>query len=401
VIQRWRIMLRDSLGRFHNVATAGRVRRQLLATLTAAALLAGTGQPVAFGAGLPAGQSAAQADSAAAGEALTATLPSVYWGAFVPGWPSSPAAIDTFEHLAGKSMSVVGWGASWWQNGNYVPFQTDYFQTIRSRGSIPMLSWGSWDFCCALDQPKFQLSAIARGDHDAFLVKWARSARAWGHPFFLNFDSEMNGWWWPWSEEANGNGKGDFIKAWRHVVDLFRREGVTNATFVWCPNIVVQGATPLEDLYPGDNYVDWTCFDGYNWGTDKGNVWLDPAQIFGSSDYYGGINTYDSLINLAPSKPIMIGETASTEDGGSKADWITNAFTLALPHNFPQIRAVMWYAWADDSPDVHWGINTSPEAQEAFAAAIALPRYAPNLYADFGESPIQPPDGPFVGSISN
>ena len=78
----------------------------------------------------------------------------------------------------------------------------------------------------------------------------------------------MNGWWRPWSEQANGNHPGEFVAAWRHVVDIFRAQGATNVTWVWCPNIVGP-KSQLTGLYPGDNYTDWVCMDGYNWGTDR------------------------------------------------------------------------------------------------------------------------------------
>ena len=78
----------------------------------------------------------------------------------------------------------------------------------------------------------------------------------------------MNGYWYPWSEQRNGNQPGDYVKAWRHVVDIFRSVGATNATWVWCVNTPDHITTPLTELYPGDNYVDWTAIDGYNKATD-------------------------------------------------------------------------------------------------------------------------------------
>ena len=102
---------------------------------------------------------------------------------------------------------------------------------------------------------------------------------------------------------------------WRHVHDVFTAQGATNVTWVWCPNIQGPKSTSLAEMYPGDSYVDWTCVDGYNWGTDQGNEWQTFNQIFAGSSYNGWYNTYQLLQQLAPSKPIMIGETASSENG--------------------------------------------------------------------------------------
>jgi len=354
--------------------------------------------------GLPA-RVLAQGDSqagAAVDPSAVAVVPSVYWGAYIQHWPPDPTAIERFSQIAGKSPSIVAWGAPWWHGTQYVDFQRQFFETVRMHGAIPMLSWGSWDYCCDANQPSFQLDAIIRGDHDLFLTNWAHAARAWGHPFFLDFDSEMNGWWWPWSEQANGNTAGKFVAAWRHVVDLFRREGANNVTWVWCPNIVEPLATPLDEVYPGDDYVDWTCMNGYNWGDVRGK-WQDPEQVFGASAYRGesanfNSDTYALLRQIAPSKPIMIGETAAPEVGGSKAEWITDFYTQALPSTFPAVRAIVWFGWFDKGLGVDWSVATSDDAAAAFANAISLPRYASNDYTLMTAAPIPPPDGSFSGN---
>jgi hypothetical protein len=45
----------------------------------------------------------------------------------------------------------------------------------------------------------------------------------------------------------------------------------------------------------------------------------------------------------------MIGETASSETGGSKADWITNAPQRDIPQKFPSIQALVWFDWHFDA----------------------------------------------------
>jgi len=182
------------------------------------------------------------------------------------------------------------------------------------------------------------------------------------------------------------------VRAWRHVVDLFRAQGANNVTWVWCPNISGQYSSQLEGLYPGDDYVDWTCMDGYNWGTTRGNLWQTFTQVFAGSDFNGNQNTYQELLDLAPDKPIMIGETASAESGGNKATWIKRAFGSELLTSFPQIRAIIWYDWNTNDPELEWAVDTSPEALAAFASAISQPAYASNGYATLSVSPIPPPD---------
>jgi hypothetical protein len=312
--------------------------------------------------------------------AAAAQAPSIYWGAYINGAPFNTSLIDAFESQAGKRVSIITWGQPWTSGGTYQVFQTAAFQVARSRGAIPMLTWGSWNLGSGTSQPNFQLDRIAAGAHDAYLIQWAKAAHAWGQPFFLRFDHEMNGWWYPWSEQLNGNGPGDYVRAWRHVHDIFVQQGATNATWVWCPNIVSPRSTPTSSVYPGDAYVDWSCMDGYNWGTDRNNAWQTFTQVFSGSPSYGGHNTYQELLATAPSKPIMIGETASSEHGGSKSAWITNMVSV-LPTSFPRVQALIWFNYNDGDPTLTWPITSSAAAQTAFVQAIASPMFATNQYA--------------------
>ena len=273
------------------------------------------------------------------------------------------------------------WGQPWYWGGHggYQAFRRDMAERVRLRGSIPMINWNSWDLDRggSLDQPDFRLLEIIGGRHDAYIRQWARDARAWGHPLFVRFDHEMNGGWFPWSERENGNGPGQFARMWRHVVDIFAQEGATNVTWVWAPNRVYAEAIPLDSLYPGDQYVDWTGISGYNWGTNPakpGNVWQSFTEVHRA--------TYDTLRALAPTKPIMIAETASTEIGGSKAAWITDALRAQLPVSWPQVKAVLWFNWnpAASNGTMDWVIESSASARAAFAAGISSAYYASNTF---------------------
>src|SRR6202043_2290562 len=129
-------------------------------------------------------------------------------------------------------------------NGSMQSFQTGAYDIVRSRGSIPMINWNSWNLSASMDDPNYALARIANGAYDSYIRTWAQAARDWGHPFFLRFDHEMNGSWYTWSEQRSGNHPGDYVRAWRHVVDLFRSVGAGNATWVWCPNIASNITTP-------------------------------------------------------------------------------------------------------------------------------------------------------------
>ena len=323
--------------------------------------------------------------------------PVVYWGALVDGEAPStvnmqPGGVfDTFETHVQKRLAILHWGQPWKMNGSYQAFRASWFDNVRSHGSIPLFDWGSWNLGAGISQPDFRLNTIYNGNHDAYITQWALAAKAWGHPFFLRFDWEMNGnWQFPWSEQLNGNQPGDYIKAWRHVHDIFVQNGVTNVTWVWCPNISGGTTLPMASLYPGDAYVDWTCLDGYN----KDPVWLSFNTIFTGSGINWLYNSYQEILTVATTKPLMLGETASLEagDGGAqKAAWITDALITQLPTNFPRIKAIVWFNWDDGNPAYTFLIESSQASLNAFANAISSGYYAANNFANLNTSPIPPP----------
>ena len=309
-----------------------------------------------------------------------AQAPSTYWGATVGPHltggtaPYDMTAADEFERMTGKRMSLMGFSLPWaWcytDPCSFTRFPTAQMRAIRERGAIPVFSWASYSQPLSADQPEFRLSRITGGAYDDYLREWARDAKAYGHAFFLHFDWEMNlNGLWPYSEAVNGNRPGDYVKMWRHVHDVFEQEGADNVTWTWCPNISYPGSLDIPSLYPGDAYVDWTCIDGYNWG---GYKWTPFAQMLGP--------TYDTVQAIAPTKPMIIGETASTEIGGSKAAWISDMLGEQLPKRFRNVKGVMWYEQKDPrlakEDPAGWIIESSPSAQAAFTSGIAPPYYA-------------------------
>lgn len=324
--------------------------------------------------------------------AAPAPAASVYWGANIGPHltggqpPYDMAAADSFEALAGKRMSLIGFSLPWaycfTQPCEFRGFPTAQMEAIRQRGAIPAFGWASYSQPLTEDQPDFKLSKIAAGAYDAEIRQWATDAKAWGHAFFLLFDWEMNlHSVWPYVEARSGNQPGDFVKMWRHVHDIFTEVGATNVTWTWCPNIEYPGsAKPLSSLYPGDAYVDWTCIDGYNWGTQL-NGWHSFREMLGP--------TYDVVQEIAPSKPVLIGETASTELGGSKPAWIRDALEVQLPRTYPNVKGLVWFEQNDTGVGVDWRIETTEESRSAFATGIQSTYYAENAFADVA-SPIPP-----------
>jgi hypothetical protein len=318
---------------------------------------------------------------------------SLYWGATIGSHltgdqaPWDMSAVARFEEEAGKRLSLVQFFQPFshcTSSGcSFYGFPTTPLENVRLHGAIPVLSWSSQSIPSSLNEPDYQLSDLIAGRYDSYIRGFAEKAKAWGHPFFLRFNWEMNGRWFPWHEGVNGNRAGEFVTAWRHVHDIFTAVGAANVSWVWCPNVEYSGATSMASVYPGDAYVDWTGLDGYNWGTNpsKPDRWKTFDQVYRT--------TYQNIVgSIAPGKPMMIGEVASSEYGGSKAGWIREMLST-VPAEYRQVHALLWFDKYDSSMD--WPIETSSSAVEAFAEGIGSSAYLTNEYAALGAGAIQPP----------
>jgi Glycosyl hydrolase family 26 len=327
------------------------------------------------------------------GTASRAPLP-MYWGATIGSQltgqqaPWDMSAVSKVEELAHKPASLVQFFQPFANCAtspcSFYGFPKSPMEGIRAHGAIPVLSWSSASIPSSLNQPDFQLSDVIEGSYDDYIRKFASEAQAWGHPFFLRFNWEMNGNWMPWSEQVNGNGPGQYVAAWRHVHDIFTSVGATNATWVWCPFVDPDHSLQsLASLYPGDAYVDWSSLDGYNWGTNPAapRGWKSFDQLFAS--------TYAEIVEkIAPGKPLMIGEVGSSEYGGSKSAWISDMLAK-IPAEYPMVRGLLWFDAFSDNMD--WPIETSATAISAFAAGIQNSAYVGNAYAGLEGRAVQPP----------
>lgn len=227
----------------------------------------------------------------------------------------------------------------------YYDFKSDWIKSPANTsdfadGRIPLVN---------VEPNNINFTDIANGKYDALLRKRADDAKALGKQFFLDFAAEMNG-----DEGWGGHNPAKYIAAWHHIHDIFVARGATNAVWAWCPNNEDAESSPAAmQYYPGDQYVDWTGIDGYNWGTS------DPD--FGWQSFRGVFaDVYSQL--AAKGKPIIIAEMASDEAGGSKATWINNIIPT-LKNNFPLIKAIVWF---DEDKERHWQITSSSSALAAY-----------------------------------
>jgi beta-mannanase len=257
----------------------------------------------------------------------------IYLGAYY-GDRSAEATDEAIGRTPQLNLTYYGWDDDW--------ATSEDRQRDSDAGQISVVNWEPFDV---------EFDEIVAGVFDDMLISRATAAGSLDHPVFLDFAAEMNeeeGW--------GGHDPALYVAAYRHIHDVFARYDNGNTVWVWAPNNVDSAdAPPALDYYPGADYVDWTGIDGYNWGTsDTDFEWQSFEQVFRP--------LYDVLHGLG--KPIMIGETASAETGGSKRDWIADVVPT-LQDDFPDIRAVIWF---DVKKERDWRIRSSDAAGSEFGS---------------------------------
>ena len=284
----------------------------------------------------------------------------VFVGIFREGAPKNMNHITQFEQQSGKKPAMVMWYQDWAQE-----FPKADAQNVIDYGAIPQIVWEPWYWG---DKEKVKLKDIISGKWDNYIRSWAKVVKEWGQPLFLRVGHEFNIGGYPWGIVNNDKDPGVYIKAFRHVVDVFRSEKVTNVKWVWAPMNYSFPDEPWNDwvkAYPGDDYVDWVGFDGYNWGTTQS--WSD-WQAF----KYLFREQVRKARKLWPGKPIMIAEFACAEQGGDKAAWIKEVPGY-LKTSMRDIDAIVWF---DLKKETDWRINSSEKALAAFKASMKDPVFS-------------------------
>jgi hypothetical protein len=292
----------------------------------------------------------------------------VAWGVYLPGATASLTGVRSLGDSVGKAPGIVMWYPTWGGPFADVKYSRADVDAVLAYGAVPMLTWLTWDaqHRNGPGSAAYSNRNIAAGGKDAYITSWARSLGAAPGTVYLRLDHEMNGIWYPWSPGQGTSTAANFIAMWRHVHDIFVREGATNVRWVWSPNVNCGGCTPMSQLYPGGAYVDWIALDGYNYGTTEGHQWQTFDQVYADS--------YRSILRLTK-KPLMIAELGTVERGPqagqTKAAWITDALD-AIRNRYPAIRAFTWFEQNNGSgQDFRIRSATASNNLRAFRTALS------------------------------
>ena len=246
----------------------------------------------------------------------------------------------------------------------------------------------------------FSMQNIISGKWDKELKAWAKDAKADrdAHgkpiPLLVTFTIEMNGYWFPWSGIYNGGanktGYGDpnladgperYRDAYRHIIDLFKKEGVKHITWFFVPDtmdpdedwvsFLKEDWNAQKNYYPGDDYIDWigtnlygAAAKDYNWTTFS-NDWSKKSK---------------AIKAISSNKPLALLEFGVIENhpNGTKSDWLNNAFDTIEGSDYP-FQAISY--WHDDWTGTGNGmiIDSLPKSLATFQNRIKRAKYKSKL----------------------
>ncbi|MEW2049667.1 glycosyl hydrolase [Streptomyces sp. NPDC005476] len=330
-----------------------------------AALLAGLGiwagrseDPDSTTDALP--DNAASGDLPAGACAPTGTLVppcGAWWGAAVPysADGSLKDAVHGFEKRIGRKLDLVynyhDMSGTELDGELLTPDEQEL-----GRDRLLMLAWEStvWTEPHHENWTETQLGwrNIASGELDKkILDPQIRRIRAYGKRVFLSFDQETDAR----IKEGAGTPR-EFVAAYRHVRDRFRKLGADNVVWVWTVSGYLGSAADMKALYPGDEYVDWIAMDQYNYyqchGTDD---WKDFLRSQRPS--------YEWLReNISADKPVMLAEFATAPDADApqrQRDWYTRI--PAAVKKLPEVKALVhWNRPTSEEPECDLTVNEGP-----------------------------------------
>jgi hypothetical protein len=295
-----------------------------------------------------------------------------YFGAFVAPreGESRQDAVRRLESAIGRQVAIDHQYYRWDQ-----AIPTTHENWDASTGRLPLINWSA----TKTDGSSVTWSAIANGSQDDWIIQRADAVKAFGSPIYLTFHHE------PENDLATLGTPSDYAAAFRHVVTVFRSQGVTNVAFVW--TMMNWTFDPRSDrdpnaYYPGDGYVDIIGVDGYNWypGRD-GAPWEGFQQIFEPANHFAVVHD----------KPWMVVETGAQEDpdqSGRKGQWIRDIAATAKV--WPLLKAVIYF---DTIKEFDWNSDSSVSSMQGLVALAHHP------YVSRTPPGVAPPDRTLRNSL--
>jgi hypothetical protein len=312
-------------------------------------------------------------------------------GAYL-GNPGDGIDIKGFTGAVGRAPAYLTATVDQSQNFEEWPGNADYIiggfkgGDPAFKGKIPVIGFGMADAAhgAQTNDAKAQqraYSAITAGRYDApfrrYIQKFVNAGYTglyWRISYELN--GNFNGWWVGDTPEQIAN----FNAAWRHLVALFRAADPT-IKIVW--NLSATGGadrrngqnTPIDAIYPGDQWVDVIGLDLYDWGhagsdTASKELFWDYGGAGGLGRNPGQFGMRDAIaFAIAHDKEFMICETGVDTDrpSGDLPRYLAKRLKEAA-HTIKVGPTIVWDVNADHNWSFTRGAVGGGTEREATAA---------------------------------
>ncbi|APV45119.1 hypothetical protein Dform_01800 [Dehalogenimonas formicexedens] len=323
----------------------------------------------------------------------------VYWGANLD-WGND--SVSAFTGRLGLAPAVLVYFVNFPIPSNDQSGLDAYFQQVSQSGAIALLTL----------EPFSGLQTVT-ADEANRLADYVAAKNKAGIRIMLRFAHEMNGSWYPWSQQPTA-----CKVAFQRIADAVHAK-TPDTAMIWAPNNgggypftggqyeaktgtpdfktldtngdgkLDQQDDPYAPYYPGDNYVDWVGMSLYHWGNaypwGENEVPESTSFIDRLTGNYNGLNGDERAVPdfyndyaVNHGKPLAITETSalySPQAGGPgeleiKRAWWNLIFSQDVFNRFPQLKMINWFEWrkyeTEISDIVDWTISLNPEIRSAF-----------------------------------
>jgi mannan endo-1,4-beta-mannosidase len=263
-------------------------------------------------------------------------IASRYLGFASSGISSTIDQASAFSSLVGQRPNLIAYYISFGD-----PFDASLTCDIAKEGALPVVQ---------IDPDSTSVAKIADGFYDNYLSAYAEAVKEFHATVVISFGHEMNGVWYSWG--PNHLAPSVFVAAWQQIHQVFGAVGATNVIWLWCPNILYSQSPPIDQYYPGNNYVDWIGIDGY---------FRYSGQTFES--VFGP--TLQQVAAITTNKPIVISETGVASDVQHPAIEVDSLFS-----GVESTKNVLGFVWFNSVGSLDWRLQDDPAGLAAFQADV-------------------------------
>lgn len=275
-------------------------------------------------------------------------------------------------------------------------------------------------------EPTLPLSEIDDGlAHD--LATELRGYNERGIRILVRFAHEMNGSWYPWSQQPS-----DYVAAFRRISNAIHREAPLTG-MLWAPNsgagypfaggafeirsnhpdfrlldtngdgLITETDDPYAPYYPGDDAVDWVGMSLYHWGSTYpwGENEIPEIGKFiamltgtwhGGDGEPGAVPDFYGEYARDRGKPLAVVETAALYLPGAGGDeelaikqaWWRQMLNSETLDRYPAIKMVNWFEWTKPETEVgnaivDWTVTSAEPVLSVFRddLPVEVLRFAP------------------------